>query len=175
MPSYPSHSRDVFIDGNGSRERYFGGLRPYLLCAADEMPLGFCPTPGKKGKHGTAAAMLANTRPEGRSGLRQTPRVRRRIESSYSATKSRLSVEEHGGYLPSRIRTRVCGGLLAFAAGFSHSWHLRQTGQIDPSSRWFVTYAHCARGNGIGHLDETKPEHSLQAFWRGTAALPTPG
>lgn len=49
-----------------SHSRYFWGLRLYLLCAPDGMPISFCLAPANEGEREVAAAMLARAR---RTGL----------------------------------------------------------------------------------------------------------
>jgi hypothetical protein len=48
-----------------SHSRYFWGLRLYLLCAADGMPISFCLAPANEGEREVAAAMLDRARREG--------------------------------------------------------------------------------------------------------------
>jgi hypothetical protein len=49
-----------------SHSRYFWGLRLYLLCAPDGMPISFCLAPANEGEREVAAAMLDRAR---RTGL----------------------------------------------------------------------------------------------------------
>lgn len=49
-----------------SHSRYFWGLRLYLLCAPDGMPVSFCLAPANEGEREVAAAMLDRAR---RTGL----------------------------------------------------------------------------------------------------------
>ena len=48
-----------------SHSRYFWGLRLYLLCAGDGMPISFCLAPANEGEREVAAAMLDRARKEG--------------------------------------------------------------------------------------------------------------
>ncbi len=48
-----------------SHSRYFWGLRLYLLCAPDGMPVSFCLAPANEGEREVAAAMLERARREG--------------------------------------------------------------------------------------------------------------
>ncbi len=48
-----------------SHSRYFWGLRLYLLCAPDGMPISFCLAPANEGEREVAAAMLDRARREG--------------------------------------------------------------------------------------------------------------
>jgi hypothetical protein len=48
-----------------SHSRYFWGLRLYLLCAGDGMPISFCLAPANEGEREVAAAMLERARQEG--------------------------------------------------------------------------------------------------------------
>jgi hypothetical protein len=48
-----------------SHSRYFWGLRLYLLCAPDGMPITFCLAPANEGEREVAAAMLDRARREG--------------------------------------------------------------------------------------------------------------
>ena len=48
-----------------SHSRYFWGLRLYLLCAPDGMPVSFCLAPANEGEREVAAAMLERARSEG--------------------------------------------------------------------------------------------------------------
>jgi len=48
-----------------SHSRFFWGLRLYLLCAADGMPISFCLAPANEGEREVAAAMLERARGEG--------------------------------------------------------------------------------------------------------------
>jgi hypothetical protein len=48
-----------------SHSRYFWGLRLYLLCAGDGMPISFCLAPANDGEREVAAAMLDRARKEG--------------------------------------------------------------------------------------------------------------
>jgi Transposase DDE domain len=48
-----------------SHSRYFWGLRLYLLCAPDGMPLSFCLAPANEPEREVAAAMLERARREG--------------------------------------------------------------------------------------------------------------
>jgi Transposase DDE domain len=163
-----------------SHSRYFWGLRLYLLCAPDGMPVSFCVAPANAGEREVAAAMLDQARQtglltggeiiiadKGFSGqeFEQTvasldaqlirpdrkgekPRfgklgaMRQWIESIYQTTKSQLSLEEHGGHIPTGVWARICQRILALAAGVWHNWLLWETGQIDTPGRHFTTYDH---------------------------------
>jgi hypothetical protein len=48
-----------------SHSRYFWGLRLYLLCAPDGMPIAFCPAGGKEPEREVATAMLDRARRDG--------------------------------------------------------------------------------------------------------------
>jgi hypothetical protein len=48
-----------------SHSRYFWGLRLYLLCAGDGMPISFCLAPANEGEREVAAAMLDRARRDG--------------------------------------------------------------------------------------------------------------
>jgi len=48
-----------------SHSRYFWGLRLYLLCAPDGMPVSFCLAPANEGEREVAAAMLQRAREQG--------------------------------------------------------------------------------------------------------------
>jgi Transposase DDE domain len=48
-----------------SHSRYFWGLRLYLLCAGDGMPVSFCLAPANEGEREVAAGMLERARREG--------------------------------------------------------------------------------------------------------------
>jgi hypothetical protein len=48
-----------------SHSRYFWGLRLYLLCAGDGMPISFCLAPANEGEREVAAAMLDRARHDG--------------------------------------------------------------------------------------------------------------
>lgn len=48
-----------------SHSRYFWGLRLYLLCAPDGMPVGFCLAPANEGEREVATAMLDRARQRG--------------------------------------------------------------------------------------------------------------
>ncbi|MGH2884533.1 MAG: IS982 family transposase [Solirubrobacteraceae bacterium] len=48
-----------------SHSRYFWGLRLYLLCAPDGMPISFCLAPGNDPEREVAAAMLTRARDRG--------------------------------------------------------------------------------------------------------------
>jgi hypothetical protein len=48
-----------------SHSRYFWGLRLYLLCAPDGMPVSFCLAPANEGEREVAAAMLERARASG--------------------------------------------------------------------------------------------------------------
>jgi hypothetical protein len=48
-----------------SHSRFFWGLRLYLLCAPDGMPVSFCLAPANEGEREIAAAMLERARREG--------------------------------------------------------------------------------------------------------------
>lgn len=48
-----------------SHSRYFWGLRLYLLCAPDGMPVSFCLAPANEGEREVAAAMLERARRQG--------------------------------------------------------------------------------------------------------------
>src|SRR3989442_15906455 len=48
-----------------SHSRFFWGLRLYLLCAPDGMPVSFCLAPANEGEREVAAAMLEAARREG--------------------------------------------------------------------------------------------------------------
>ena len=48
-----------------SHSRYFWGLRLYLLCAPDGMPISFALAPANEGEREVAAAMLDRARREG--------------------------------------------------------------------------------------------------------------
>ncbi len=48
-----------------SHSRYFWGLRLYLLCAGDGMPVSFCLAPANEGEREVAAAMLDRARRDG--------------------------------------------------------------------------------------------------------------
>ena len=48
-----------------SHSRYFWGLRLYLLCAADGMPVAFCLAPANEPEREVAAALLDQARREG--------------------------------------------------------------------------------------------------------------
>jgi len=48
-----------------SHSRYFWGLRLYLLCSPEGMPISFCLAPANEGEREVAAAMLEKARREG--------------------------------------------------------------------------------------------------------------
>jgi hypothetical protein len=121
-----------------SHSRYFWGLRLYLLCAPDGMPVSFALAPANEGEREVAAAMLERARGEGQltgaeiivcdkgfagaefeqliASFKATllrpdrrdeaprfgalGRVRQWIESVYQTTKAQLSLEDHGGHVP---------------------------------------------------------------------------
>ena len=163
-----------------SHSRYFWGLRLYLLCAPDGMPVSFCLAPANEPEREVAAAMLERARERGllRGGeiiigdkgfagaefertvasldanfIRpdrrdEKPRfgklggIRQWIESINDTLKGQLSLEDHGGHVPTGVWARVCQRILTLAAGVWHSWTLWDHGLIDTPGRHFINYDH---------------------------------
>lgn len=163
-----------------SHSRPFWGLRLYLLCAPDGMPISFCLAPANEPERDIAAAMLERAQQRGMlsggeiiigdkgfagrefeaivAGLGATlvrpdrkdekPRfgnlggVRQWIESIYQTTKSQLSLERHGGHIPTGVWTRICQRILALAASVWHSWQLWELELIDAPGRHLINYDH---------------------------------
>lgn len=163
-----------------SHSRYFWGLRLYLLCAPDGMPISFCLAPANDPEREVALAMLDRARERGllqggeiivgdkgfagqefertvadldatflRPDRRdENPRfgklggIRQWIESINDTLKGQLSLEDHGGHIPTGVWVRVCQRILALAAGVWHSWALWENGLIDTPGRHFIHYDH---------------------------------
>ena len=163
-----------------SHSRYFWGLRLYLLCAPDGMPISFCLAPANEPEREVALAMLERARERGllsggeiiigdkgfashefersvaslaatfiRPDRRdEKPRfgklggIRQWIESINDTLKGQLSLENHGGHIPTGVWARVCQRILALAAGVWHSWTLWEHGLLDAPGRHFINYDH---------------------------------
>jgi hypothetical protein len=163
-----------------SHSRYFWGLRLYLLCAPDGMPISFCLAPANDPEREVALAMLERARTRGLlqggeiivgdkgfaseefehtvAGLDATfmrpdrrdekPRfgklggIRQWIESINDTLKGQLSLEDHGGHVPTGVWARICQRVLTLAAGVWHSWTLWEHGIIDAPGRHFINYDH---------------------------------
>ena len=163
-----------------SHSRYFWGLRLYLLCAPDGMPISFCLAPANEPEREVALAMLERARERGLlsggeiiigdkgfasheferavASLAATfirpdrsdekPRfgklggIRQWIESINDTLKGQLSLENHGGHIPTGVWARVCQRILALAAGVWHSWTLWEHGLLDAPGRHFINYDH---------------------------------
>jgi Transposase DDE domain len=163
-----------------SHSRFFWGLRLYLLCAADGMPVAFCMAPANEPEREVAAALLDHARRDGlltggeliisdkgfagqefeqivasldaqliRPDRKDEPKrfgklggVRQWIESTNDSLKGQLSLEDHGGHIPTGVWARVCQRILTLAAGVWHSWTLWNHGLIETPGRHFINYDH---------------------------------
>ena len=68
--------------------------------------------------------------------------IRQWIESINDTLKGQLSLEDHGGHVPTGVWARVCQRILTLAAGVWHSWTLWDHGLIDTPGRHFINYDH---------------------------------
>jgi len=109
--------------------RYYWGMKLYLVCTSDGMPLMWCLAHPKIGEREVVAALLERN---GNLG-----RVRQWIESVNDTLKGQLDLEAHGRRTPAAVVVRIAQRLLALAAGIWHNWNTRVT-----SKRSLTAYDH---------------------------------
>lgn len=104
-----------------SHSRYFWGLRLYLLCACDGMPVSFCLAPANEPEREVAAALLDRAPGTGAVAGRRDHRYRQRLRQRRVRTARGQSRRDPRAPRPQRRETQVRGTSAGSGNGSSRS------------------------------------------------------